>query len=59
MDTKRAQEIASSPIMANVTCNGTNIYIEQVDEQNGTALVHPLNEPNNKQRVSVLNLEEH
>lgn len=59
MDTKRAQEIAASPIMANVTCNGANIYIERVDEQNATALVHPLNEPSNKQNVSVANLEEH
>ena len=39
MDTKRAKEIASSPIMANVTYNGTPIYIESVNENKGTAKV--------------------
>jgi small acid-soluble spore protein H (minor) len=59
MNTQRAQEIAASPVMANVTYNGVPIYIEQVDEQNGTAIIHPLNEPNNKQQVSVSSLIEH
>jgi small acid-soluble spore protein H (minor) len=59
MNAQRAQEIASSPIMSNVTYNGTRIYIEHVDEQNGTATFHPLDEPNNKQSISVTSLEEH
>ncbi|ANB60517.1 small acid-soluble spore protein H [Anoxybacteroides amylolyticum] len=59
MNAKRAQEIAASPVMANVTYNGERIYIEQVDEQNGTALIHPLHAPNNKQRVAVSSLQEH
>lgn len=59
MNTQRAQEIAASPIMANVTYNGERIYIEQVDEQSGTALIHPLHAPNNKQRVAVSSLQEH
>jgi small acid-soluble spore protein H (minor) len=58
MNAQRAQEIASSPIMANVTCNGEKIYIEHVDEQNGTATIHSLDSPNNKQSVSVTNLNE-
>lgn len=58
MNAQRAQEIASSPNMANVTYNGQQIYIEHVDQDNGTATVHPLNEPNNKQSVSVGNLIE-
>jgi small acid-soluble spore protein H (minor) len=58
MDAQRAQEIASSPTMVNVTYNGTPIYIEHVDQQNGQATIHPLNEPNNKQSVSVNSLNE-
>jgi small acid-soluble spore protein H (minor) len=58
MDAQRAQEISASATMANVTYNGQNIYIEHVDQQNGTATIHPLNEPNNKQSVSVSSLEE-
>jgi small acid-soluble spore protein H (minor) len=58
MDAQRAQEIASSPTMANVKYNGTQIYIEHVDQNNGTATIHSLVEPNNKQSVSVSNLIE-
>ncbi|WP_338452616.1 small acid-soluble spore protein H [Niallia oryzisoli] len=58
MNVQRAQEISSSPIMANVTYNGESIYIEQVDEQNGKATIHSLEEPNNKQSVSVTSLIE-
>lgn len=58
INAQRAEEIASSPIMANVTYNGESIYIEHVDEQNGIATIHSLDEPNNKQSVSVTILEE-
>jgi small acid-soluble spore protein H (minor) len=58
MDAKRAQEISSSAAMANVTYNGQSIYIEHVDQQNGTATIHPLDAPNNKQSVPVSSLEE-
>ncbi|MGM0875708.1 MAG: small acid-soluble spore protein H [Bacillota bacterium] len=58
MDAQRAQEIANLQTMANVKYNGTPIYIEHVDQQNQTATIHPLDEPNNKQSVSVTNLTE-
>ncbi|AXI09966.1 small acid-soluble spore protein H [Oceanobacillus sp. 143] len=58
MDAQRAQEITSSPDIIDVTYNGEAIYIEHVDEQNGTATIHFLNEPNNKQSVSVTSLNE-
>ncbi|ETT82193.1 small acid-soluble spore protein H [Viridibacillus sp. FSL R5-0477] len=58
MNAQRAEEIASSPIMANVTYNEESIYIEHVDKQNGTATIHPLDEPNKKQSVSVTSLKE-
>jgi len=59
MNVQRAQEITNSPTMANVTYNGTRIYIEHVDQQNGITTIHPLDEPNNKQSVSVSSLVEH
>lgn len=59
MDAQRAQEIAFSPDMINVTYNGENIYIEHVDRQNGTATIHTLEEPNQKQSVSITSLMEH
>ncbi|MFC7061614.1 small acid-soluble spore protein H [Halobacillus seohaensis] len=58
MNAQRAQEIASSQMMANVSYNGEGIYIEHVDQQNGTATIHSLNEPNKKQSVSVTGLQE-
>lgn len=59
MNTQRAKEIAASPVMANVTYNGVPIYIEQVDEESGTATIYPLDQPENKQKVSVSSLKEH
>lgn len=58
MDKRRAKEIASSPIMVNVTYNGTPIYIESVNDNKETANIHPLNQPNNSQEVSITNLLE-
>ncbi|KOR80260.1 small acid-soluble spore protein H [Bacillus sp. CFBP 13597] len=58
MNAQRAEEIASSPNMVNVTYNEERIYIEHVDEQNGTATIHPLDDPNKKQSVSVTSLQE-
>jgi small acid-soluble spore protein H (minor) len=58
MDAKRAQEIADSSTMGNVLYNGTKIYIEHVDQQNGVATIHDLNNPSYKQSVSVSSLSE-
>lgn len=58
MNAQRAQEISSSPNMANVTYNGESIYIEHVDQQNGVATIHSLDNPNHKQSVSVESLSE-
>ncbi|OEF97092.1 small acid-soluble spore protein H [Desulfuribacillus alkaliarsenatis] len=58
MDSQRAQQIASSPNMVNVTYNGSAIYIEHVDQSNGTATIHALDNPQFKQSVSVNELEE-
>lgn len=58
MNKRRAQEIAASPVMANVTLNGVPIYIQNVDESNETARIYPLDEPVKEQQVSLANLTE-
>jgi len=58
MDAKRAQEISSSPKMANVSYNGGKVYIEHVDQSNGLATIHPLDQPTSKQSISVAELKE-
>ena len=59
MNKQRAQEIAASPVMANVTYNGTPIYIQHVNDSNDTARIYPLDEPENEQEVLLTNLIEH
>ncbi|MGV3464243.1 MAG: small acid-soluble spore protein H [Heyndrickxia sp.] len=58
MNKQRAQEIASSPIMANVTYNGIPVYIQNVDENRETARIYPLDQPEQEQEVSVNELIE-
>jgi len=59
MNKQRAQEIASSPEMANVTYNGVPIYIQHVDETNETARIYPLGQPDQEEEVSINSLSEH
>lgn len=59
MNVQRAQEIANSPVMANVTYQGERIYIQKVDPANNTARIYPLNNPEQEQVVSVNELMEH
>ncbi|MDT8858855.1 H-type small acid-soluble spore protein [Alkalihalobacillus sp. MEB130] len=58
MDAKRAQEISSAADMKTVLHNGTQVYIEHVDQGTGQATIHPLDNPNSKQSVSVTELSE-
>lgn len=58
MNKQRAQEIAQSPVMANVRFQGKQIYIQHVDEQNGTARIYPLEQPEQEMDVSVDELSE-
>jgi small acid-soluble spore protein H (minor) len=59
MDKQRAQEIVSSPVMANVTFNGTPVYIESVNANTETCSIHFLNNPKNSRQVPLTNLQEH
>lgn len=58
MNIQRAQEIAVSPAMVDVTYNGTPIYIQHVDEKNDTARIYPLDQPENEQSVPLSSLVE-
>ncbi|MFM9281176.1 small acid-soluble spore protein H [Paenibacillus jiagnxiensis] len=58
MNIQRAQEIAASPVMANVLCDGAQIYIQHVDEQNETARIYPLGNPQEEREVPLYALTE-
>lgn len=57
MDKKRAQAISTSPIMANVTHQGTPVYVNKVND-NGTATVHTLGNHDDKRQVPLNELKE-
>lgn len=55
---QRAQEIAESPVMANVTYQGMPVYIQHVDHERQTARVYPLQQSELEQEVSLDQLQE-
>lgn len=59
MDTRRAEEIVSSPVMIDVTYNGSKIYMEKVNETRNSCVIHYLNNPDEKLNVPLTNLVEH
>ncbi|RAV20464.1 small acid-soluble spore protein H [Paenibacillus contaminans] len=59
MNTFRAKEIAASPVMANVTYDGKQCYIQHVNETDETARIYPLDQPENEFDVAVSSLIEH
>lgn len=59
MDKQRAKDIVTSPVMVDVTYNGKPVYIESVNENNNTAKIHFLNQPDNKHEVALNSLVEH
>jgi small acid-soluble spore protein H (minor) len=58
MDPSRARDISGSPIMMHVTHNGVPVYIECISNDETTAYVHPLDQPNNRQKVNISSLTE-
>ncbi|RSL30581.1 H-type small acid-soluble spore protein [Salibacterium salarium] len=58
MDVLRAQKISESPVMGNITYDGTPVYIQHVDVQNETARIYALENPDNELTVSLNQLEE-
>lgn len=59
MNVQRAQEIAESPTLANVTFNGVRVYIQNVDENKGTARIFPIDDTENEKEVALSDLREH
>lgn len=59
MNVQRAQEIAESSVMANVTYQGNPVYIQHVDHDKETARIYPLNESEQELEVSIQSLVEH
>ncbi|MCU6793685.1 MULTISPECIES: H-type small acid-soluble spore protein [Paenibacillus] len=58
MNIQRAQEIIASPTMVNVTYQGDQIYIQNVDEQTEMARIYTLDEPEKECTVPLHNLIE-
>jgi len=58
MDKQRAKEIRESENLINVTYHGDPIYIQNVNENNETANVYELENPQKQHEVSVDDLTE-
>ncbi|WP_407269476.1 small acid-soluble spore protein H [Radiobacillus sp. PE A8.2] len=59
MNIQRAKEIVESPVMINVMYEGNPIYIQHVDEQENTARIFPVDEPEQEKSVPLDSLKEH
>ncbi|MRH44314.1 H-type small acid-soluble spore protein [Aquibacillus halophilus] len=58
MNPQRAKEIVDSPTMVNVMHEGNPIYIQHVNDNEGTARVFPVDEPQNEKEVPLDSLRE-
>ena len=59
MNIQRAEEISQSPQTERVTYNGKAIYIQRINEQNETARIFHLEEPDEEFDVEISQLQEH
>lgn len=58
MNIQRAKDISQSPHMENITHLGQQVYIKDVDEQNKTATVFPLDHREKEMTVNISQLKE-
>jgi len=58
MDRLRAQEIADSPDLKNVVYQGKRVYIQHVDNNNDTARIYFLDDPQKEIDVQLTDLRE-
>ncbi|MBB5174723.1 H-type small acid-soluble spore protein [Texcoconibacillus texcoconensis] len=58
MNTQRAQEIINAPVMINVEYHGIPVYIQDVNEDDETVTIFPLDEMDNTQEVDLTGLVE-
>jgi len=59
MDKNRAKQIATSPVMADVTYDGRSVYIENVNPVKDTASIHFLDQPHVSREVHLTQIVEH
>lgn len=57
MDKKRAEAIVSAPVMIHVTYKGIPVCIDKVNSDD-TAMIHFLDNPDDRQKVDVSGLAE-
>ncbi|QOY36000.1 H-type small acid-soluble spore protein [Anaerobacillus isosaccharinicus] len=58
MNVNRAKQILDSAKEIEVQHNGTSIWIQNVNNEDGTARVYPKENPENEMTVNVQELEE-
>ncbi|MCT8138764.1 H-type small acid-soluble spore protein [Anaerobacillus sp. CMMVII] len=58
MNVNRAKQILDSAKEIEVQYNGTSIWIQNVNNEDGTARVYPRKNPENEMTVSVQELQE-
>ncbi|MGY4690712.1 H-type small acid-soluble spore protein [Salibacterium sp. K-3] len=58
MDILRAKEISESPVMAGVTYDGTPVYIQRVHDEDNTARIYSLDDPDYELTVPLHDLIE-
>ncbi|HLR63480.1 MAG TPA: H-type small acid-soluble spore protein [Lentibacillus sp.] len=58
MDSGRAQEIIDAITMINVKYHGFPVYLKEINEENNTAVVFPLDEMDHEQEVDLMGLFE-
>lgn len=58
MDTQMLQQIVDSPTLITVKYHGIPVYVQSIDEENGTAQVFPLDDMDHVQEVDLDGLYE-
>ncbi|SEQ01468.1 H-type small acid-soluble spore protein [Piscibacillus halophilus] len=58
MDIQMLQQIVDSPTLITVKYHGIPVYVQSIDEENGTAQVFPLDQMDNVQEVDIDGLYE-
>lgn len=58
MNSQRVKQIIESPVMINVSYHGIPVYIEEIDEENQTVSIFPLENMESQQEVDLAGLIE-
>ncbi|TFB14615.1 H-type small acid-soluble spore protein [Filobacillus milosensis] len=58
MDIQKLKDIVASPTLIQVKYHGVPVYIQEIDEDNGTATIYPLDNMDQVQEVDLDGLYE-